>query len=57
MYIWGEPEQLTWSWENMMQPTNQLTNWLSESVCPSDLYTNDIAQNNVHDSLHEGKHT
>ena len=56
MYIWGEPEQLAWSWENMMQPTNQLTDWLIESVCPSDVYTNDITQNNVHDSLHEGKH-
>ena len=30
MYIWGEPEQLAWSRENMMQPTNQLTDGLIE---------------------------
>ena len=60
VYIWGEPEQLAWSWENMMQLTNQLTDWptdwltdwLTESVCPSEVYTNNITQNNVHDSLH-----
>ena len=54
---------LGWAWTTSMvmgkhDATNHLlTDWLTESVCPSDVYTNDKTQNNVHDSLHEGNHT